>query len=549
LAGYAQERFSYVLDKQLADTELMLDSTTFADRLTFDWFDVEADTVTLGRSEGLRVSGDDQERTSLVLALDAKAGIDHVITGILDIGFLYRDPAFDANQILEFRDRSVAGDYYNSTWYSPVPYFDRQQTTTAVSSASVRARDQDRLVMFDGFKRDWTAFTRYADGLIMGSSQDARVSSDTLENVSFYITKVLADAAPMLDSTNLGDRLTYFLADQEADAVSLGTGIDSKTGFDNLERLNFDVDKGRRDSITIGLPDAPRVSGSDVERIIFLITKLISDVTTMVDSFDFADKLTYDLLGNEADSIAVISRTSTQTLLDAKASVAYTLSGTTVRARDNERVFVGAQPNLTNATFDAGQVLELFYNTPKNPYGVGWYTPVESTTMINRVMRKSGDGLENVSFNISLQSDHPINTTDSFDRVFKAKRDFEENLVVSEFIITFNAKLVYLEDSILLTNPRPTLYINKARGQGEFVQSATPTQDANQVMGLFYNKPGSAYGTNWYTDQGLTVAQQTGFAPSADINIVSSQGFLRTTNYIGLDYIAEDYVGASTVFT
>ena len=28
------------------------------------------------------------------------------------------------------------------------------------------------------------------------------------------------------------------------------------------------------------------------------------------------------------------------------------------------------------------------------------------------------DGLENVSFNISLQSDHPINTTDSFDKVF-----------------------------------------------------------------------------------------------------------------------------------
>jgi hypothetical protein len=68
-------------------------------------------------------------------------------------------------------------------------------------------------------------------------------------------------------------------------------------------------------------------------------------------------------------------------------------------------------------------------------------------------------------------------------------------------------------------------------------------------MGLFYNKPGSAYGTNWYTDRGLTNDQQTGFAPSADINIVSSQGFLRTTNYIGLDYIAEDYVGASTVFT
>lgn len=68
-------------------------------------------------------------------------------------------------------------------------------------------------------------------------------------------------------------------------------------------------------------------------------------------------------------------------------------------------------------------------------------------------------------------------------------------------------------------------------------------------MGLFYNRPGSVYGTNWYTDQGATDAQQTGFAPSADINIVSSQGFLRTTNYIGLDYIAEDYVGASTVFT
>jgi hypothetical protein len=549
LSGDAQERFSYVLDKQLADTELMLDSTTFADRLTFDWFDVEADAITLGRSEGLRVSGSNLERTSLTLAIDAKAGVDHTITGILDIGFLYRDPTFDANQLLEFRDRTVFGDYYNSTWYSPVPYFDRQQTTTAVSSASVRARDQDRLVMFDSFKRDWTAFTRYADGLIMGSSQDARVSGDTLENVSFYITKVLADAAPMLDSTNLGDRLTYFLADQEADAVSIGTGIDSKTGFNNLERLNFDVDKGRRDSITIGLPDAPRVSGSDVERIIFLITKLISDVTTMVDSFDFADKLTYDLLGNEADSIAVISRTSTQTLLDAKASVGYEVSGITVRARDTERVFIGGQPNLTNVTFDAGQVLELFYNTPKNPYGVGWYTPVESTTMINRVMRKSGDGLENVSFKIDLQSDHPINTTDSFNRVFKAKRDFDENLVVSEFIITFNAKLVALEHSFLLTDTRPRFTVDKAPGRGEFIQTPTPTQDAAQVMGLFYNKPGSAYGTNWYTDRGLTNDQQTGFAPSADINIVSSQGFLRTTNYIGLDYIAEDYVGASTVFT
>jgi hypothetical protein len=537
LSGDNQERFSYILDKQLADTELMLDSTTFADRLTFDWFDQEADTQPI------------TDRTGKTLALDAKAGVDHTITGILDIGFLYRDPTFDANQLLEFRDRTVFGDYYNSTWYSPVPYFARQQTETLISSTSVRARDQDRLVIFDRIEFIKLSLVNELDFVTIGSGRGKRVSGDNIENVRFYITKVLADTAPMLDSTNLGDRLTYFLADQEADAVSLGTGIDSKTGFNNLERLNFDVDKGRRDFITIGLPDAPRVSGSDVERVIFLITKLISDVTTMVDSFDFADKLTYALLGNEADSIAVISRTSTQTLLDAKASVGYEVSGITVRARDTERVFIGGQPNLTNVTFDAGQVLELFYNTPKNPYGVGWYTPVESTTMINRVMRKSGDGLENVSFKIDLQSDHPINTTDSFNRVFKAKRDFDENLVVSEFIITFNAKLVALEHSFLLTDTRPRFTVDKAPGRGEFVQSATPTQDAAQVMGLFYNKPGSAYGTNWYTDRGLTVAQQTGFAPSADINIVSSQGFLRTTNYIGLDYIAEDYVGASTVFT
>jgi hypothetical protein len=551
LAGDSQENFNYFLGKELFDGSTIIDSTEFADRLTFDWFDVEADVITLGRSEGLRVSGDDQERTSLVLALDAKAGVDHIITGILDIGFLYRDPAFDANQILEFRDRSVAGDYYNSTWYSPVPYFDRQQTTTAVSSASVRARDRDRLVVFDDFKRDWTAFTRYADGLIIGSSQDARVSGDTLENVSFYITKVLADAAPMLDSTNLGDRLTYFLADQEADTVNIGTGLDSRSGFNNLERLNFDVDKSRRDSIIIGLPDAPRVSGNDVERVIFLITKLISDVTTMVDSFDFADKLTYDLLGNEADNITVTSRiTSKNIQLIAKQSVNRSLSGTTVTAADQERVFMGSQPASTNATFNANQVMNLFYVQPQNPYGVGWYSEVPGTELLNRAARKSGDALENISFILGqVQPVQSINTTDSFDSLFTAKRSFDENLVVSEFIITFNAILVYLEDSILLTNPRPNLYINKARGQGEFIQTATPTQDANQIMGLFYNRPGSAYGTNWYTDRGLTDAQQTGFAPSADINIVSSQGFLRTTNYIGLDYIAEDYVGASTVFT
>jgi hypothetical protein len=341
------------------------------------------------------------------------------------------------------------------------------------------------------------------------------------------------------------------LADQEADTVNIGTGIDSKTGFDNLERLNFDVDKSRRDSIIIGLPDAPRVSGNDVERVIFLITKLISDVTTMVDSFDFADRLTYDLLGNEADNITVTSRiTSKNIQLIAKQSVNRSLSGTTVTAADQERVFMGSQPASTNATFNANQVMNLFYVQPQNPYGVGWYSEVPGTELLNRAARKSGDALENISFILGqVQPVQSINTTDSFDRVFKAKRDFEENLVVSEFIITFNAKLVNLEDSFLITNPYPTLYINKARGQGEFVQSATPTQDANQIMGLFYNRPGSAYGTNWYTDQGLTVAQQTGFAPSADINIVSSQGFLRTTNYIGLDYIAEDYVGASTVFT
>lgn len=36
---------------------------------------------------------------------------------------------------------------------------------------------------------------------------------------------------------------------------------------------------------------------------------------------------------------------------------------------------------------------------------------------------------------------------------------------------------------------------------------------------------------------------------SSDINTVYNQGFLRMTNYVSIDYIAEDYVGESRVLT
>jgi hypothetical protein len=37
-------------------------------------------------------------------------------------------------------------------------------------------------------------------------------------------------------------------------------------------------------------------------------------------------------------------------------------------------------------------------------------------------------------------------------------------------------------------------------GAGLQVQQSDPTEEASQLLEFFINQPGSAYGTNWYTD-------------------------------------------------
>jgi hypothetical protein len=37
-------------------------------------------------------------------------------------------------------------------------------------------------------------------------------------------------------------------------------------------------------------------------------------------------------------------------------------------------------------------------------------------------------------------------------------------------------------------------------GAGLQVQQSDPTEEASQLLEFFFNQPGSAYGTNWYTD-------------------------------------------------
>ena len=351
---------------------LMVDAFSFGDNFTYDFIDREFDTIligsgadtrasdlelvsfwvdnvridqaVMGRSEGLRVSGSDTEKTALTLTLDAKTGVEHTITGSKDIGFLFRQSTFDANQILELNLISNPLNQYNSTWYSELPYFERLRTSALLVEQTIPARDRDLIIAFDSITVNIIVFRELLDDLLMQSQarllisrslQDDQVTEDVRTNQFikqfeetrsiyrnttadagqlnelFYNTETSIDSTLVLADTS-SSRI-YYAQENWYSLVPLSSptrfayGINNELGPEIFEEFTAQINYRRRGTtdtisdqgftprVTIGGSGGRRVSGAELENISYWLDRNLTLTTTVDPDIKYYDELNLDL--------------------------------------------------------------------------------------------------------------------------------------------------------------------------------------------------------------------------------------------------------------
>jgi hypothetical protein len=352
-----------------------------------------------------------------------------------------------------------------------------------------------------------------------------RFSGDAQERISFTVSKI---------------------ATLNTEPITAGVNYDQRSA--NEERSYFTIGKNLLvDRVIPGLGIAIRVSGSDVERTPFDITKLM------------------------------------------KAGAAYTVSGVTVAAAANgDRLFVGQQyggnrfsgdnqerivftaTKLTSDTTIAGvNYDQRAANEERSYFTIGKTATVGTDPVTigfgssaSTGFRVSGSDLERISMNATLLAKQAVNVTVSGVTVAAATRG--ETLRIgqqyggnrfsgdTQELVSFsilksleagsNSSLATLADifkvaSVYARGPAFTQDVQNSSDKNAFLIGKSTTDI------IVSNDQSALASTKVLTDLSGDLDR------FGNINTLDSHGILRMTNYADLDYFAEDYVGESRSFT
>ena len=242
---------------------LMIDGSDFADNLTYFSILRKEEFITVGTVPAPTFTFDDLETGSGTDDLESGTGSDF-------LGIDYGEDRQSGDTAENF-----------SYWMSKV------LTDTAPLI--------DNMSLFDGITYN-LLLTLDMDFITIGTANTGiRNAGDAAEQVSLWFNRPVADSTLMLDNMSLFDGITYDLLQALRDSIQVGTASSGvrKSG-DAAENLSY---------IMLKTADADRLEASD-EKLLWL-DKFFADSTDILDRFDLGDKLVYDFIDQEFDTVLI----------------------------------------------------------------------------------------------------------------------------------------------------------------------------------------------------------------------------------------------------
>jgi hypothetical protein len=212
----------------------------------------------------------------------------------------------------------------------------------------------------------------------------------------------------------------------------------------------------------------------------------------ILDAFSFGDVFTYTENKGFAETLTlgygVNDQTSRLPGSAAPETFNYTLLQTAKRG-------VGSTIVINNRIFttsDAVQTQELFYNRPGSPFGKSWYKLAPYYNQFSHILDGPGDN-------------ETVRVGQYYPQIRLSGSD-QEKLAYVLIKGTFFDSTTMIDNMMINGTDNATFLENKGFFEG--VGVGTPASilapfsrsvyTADQTQELFYNKPGSVYGKNWY---------------------------------------------------
>jgi hypothetical protein len=431
-----------------------------------------------------------------------------------------------------------------------------------------------------------------------------RVSGDDLERIGFNVSLRAKQGANVTVSG------VTVAATSTTDIIRIGQqyGVIRFSG-DAQERISLDVSKAISSINIRAGSGVDQARGNVLERLVFSITKRIGDDVIPDDFLQTFDGLTYrvNMLEREvltagitpAIGIRVTGSTLENTAFDfslrAKQGASVTVSGVTVAATSTTEIIrAGQQYGLIRFSGDRQERISFDITKPMTSTPVlvgadvaGYRHDAQSSsetikfTVGKRIssealilgfgagrfgVRVSGDDLERTSFNVGLRAKQGTNTTVSGVTVaatsttdivrigqrygtIRFSGDAQERISLDVFKSleagSNNAVLIATDVFRRVSNFRPRFEDEQfvlGEKEGNFSYLLTqPRQedllasDAVMISNLLF--------------RGLDSAIQGDLDPFGNINTMVSNGSLRMTDYVDIEYLENDYVGESRSFS
>ena len=506
-AGDGLERIS--LQPNLGEFETVLsgsgvDQTRGNDleRLTFNITQLKTEIAQAGfgtDAPGIRLHGDDLERTAFDITLRAYRGVDGSVT---------------LNTI------------------DPSPDVEFQVSSVTINRG---ARSVDDVGILDSFFLTYAVGRLPEDFISVGRNIDDGVRrfnpAINSETVVFAITKLIGDAVIPDDFLQTFDGLTY--------------------------RATLLL----RETVLAGLNIAPRVSGSDVERTVFDITLLMKQGSN-----------------NTVSGVTIAAAARGETVRVGQQSFAGNVLGFRSSRDGQERISFDVT-KLADAINNQFVTAGIDYdqrsaNQERVLFSIGKRATLGTDPVIlgfggtNFGARVSGDDLERTTFNVTLVMKQGANNTVS--GVTRAASATGETVRVGQQygLIRFSRDAQeriafdYSKNLPAGSNNTTIVALDTVRPASAYrrpfddLLSALGEKDGNFRYAL---TQGARIEDLTASDEIIisnllfrtleSVLQQGDLDPFGNINTMVSNGFLRMTDYVDIEYLENDYVGESRSFS
>lgn len=506
-AGDGLERIS--LQPNLGEFETLLsgsgvDQTRGNDleRLTFNITQLKTEIAQAGfgtDAPGIRLHGDDLERTAFDITLRAYRGVDGSVT---------------LNTI------------------DPSPDVEFQVSSVTINRG---ARSVDDVGILDSFFLTYAVGRLPEDFISVGRNIDDGVRrfnpAINPETVVFAITKLIRDTATPDDFLQTFDGLTYRATMLERETVLAGLGIGPKVSGSDVERTPFDITMlmkqganntvsgvtiaatAQGETVRVGQQSfagntlGRRNSGDGQERISFAVTKLADAIVSQI----ITAGVSYDQRStNEERVLFTVGKRATLGTDPVILGFGGTNFGARVSGDDLERT-----------TFNVTLVMKQGANNTVS----GVTRAASATGETVRVgqqyglIRFSRDAQERIAFDYSKNLPAGSNNT---------------TIVALDTVRPASAYRRPFEDPLSALGEKDGNF-RYALTQGARIEDLTAS-DEIIISNLLFRSLES-------------ILQQGDLDPFGNINTMVSNGSLRMTDYVDIEYLENDYVGESRSFS